>query len=177
MENEKTVKLAQKGSKDAFVRLIKENEKSMYRVAKSFFKREVDCADVLQETILKAFNSINSLNEPRYFKTWLIRILINECNKMMRTKSKIVLFNEVVVQETMKDSYDSIEIHDAIHSLEEDIRTIIVLYYFEDQPIKDIAELLEIPEGTVKSRLNRARSKLLKLLQNENERSIRNEEQ
>ncbi|MDP5276403.1 sigma-70 family RNA polymerase sigma factor [Chengkuizengella axinellae] len=170
MEYDKWVKLAQKGDQDAFVLLIKNNENSMYRVARSFFKDDIDCADVIQETILKAFQSLKNLKEPKYFKTWLIRILINECKKMIISKKKVV--NEVV-EETKVDSYHSIEIQEAIDSLDVDIRTITVLFYLEDRPVKEIAKLLEIPEGTVKSRLNRARSKLANLLQSENERSVR----
>jgi RNA polymerase sigma-70 factor (ECF subfamily) len=78
------VKLAQKGSKDAFVRLITAAEKSMYRVAKAILKSDNECADAIQESILKAFKSVGGLREPQYFKTWLIRILINECKVILK---------------------------------------------------------------------------------------------
>ncbi len=71
MSQENEVRMAQKGSKDAFMRLIKNSELSMYRVAKSFLKSDPDCADAIQEAILKAYRTIASLREPGYFKTLL----------------------------------------------------------------------------------------------------------
>ena len=71
---------AKKGDADAFVKLMEENKMAMYKVAKSYLRNEEDVADAMSETVLAAFEHIKELRRPEYFKTWLIRILINQCN-------------------------------------------------------------------------------------------------
>ncbi|MBP1990054.1 sigma-70 family RNA polymerase sigma factor [Paenibacillus eucommiae] len=163
---------AQKGNHEAFVHLIKANEPSMYRVAKSFLKMDAECADVIQETILKAFQGIRALREPAYFKTWLIRILINECQKIQKRSSQVIPMAELVERASQYDTNRDLEIGEAIASLEEDFRIIITLFYTEDLPLKEIAVMLDVPEGTVKSRLYRAREKLAHYLQGREKRGL-----
>jgi RNA polymerase sigma-70 factor (ECF subfamily) len=163
------VKLAQKGNKEAFVRLIKVAEKSMYRVARAILKSDNECADAIQETILKAYKSIAALREPQYFKTWITKILINECNRILRNNRKVIPIEEFIDQAYKLDAYEKIEIQEAVNSLEDVFRVVVILFYFEDLSIKDIAQTLDIPEGTVKSRLSRARDRLSKMLKFQNE--------
>ena len=165
MPQETLVLAAQQGDKDAFVQLIKDAEQTMYRVAKSMLRSDEACADALQETILKAYSSLRTVKEPRFFKTWLIRILINVCNQTLRTNRNVVLIEEWMdTPAASPSSCDKVEIQEAVDSLEDDHRVIVTLFYFEDLSIKEIAQSLDIREGTVKSRLNRARSKLAALL-------------
>lgn len=165
MSLEATVRQAQQGNKEAFVSLIKELEASLYRVAKSMLRADFECADAIQETILRAYNGLPGLREPKYFKTWLIRILINECNKILSAKRKVVPISEFDEQADSTPSHDqNIVLQDAVAALSEDYRTVITLFYFEDLPMKEIADLLEISESTVKIRLFRAKSKLAVLL-------------
>lgn len=164
MELINDVKLAQKGNKDAFVRLITAAEKSLYRVARAILKSDNECADAIQESILKAYKSMGGLREPQYFKTWLTKILINECNRILKNNKKIIPIEEYMDQAYTLDAYEKVEIQEAVSSLEDEFRVVVVLFYFEDMSIKDIAQMLEIPEGTVKSRLSRARERLSKQL-------------
>ncbi len=76
------VKKAQKGDADAFIELIERNRMTLLRVAYGYFRSEEDVADVMQETILNAFEHVKELKKPEYFRTWLVRILINNCNQM-----------------------------------------------------------------------------------------------
>ncbi|MFA5880809.1 MAG: sigma-70 family RNA polymerase sigma factor [Eubacteriales bacterium] len=170
MSQENEVRMAQKGSKDAFMRLIKNSELSMYRVAKSFLKSDPDCADAIQEAILKAYRTIASLREPGYFKTWLIRILINECKQILKFKNRVIPIEDLIVQSQQRDVFEQAEVLEVVDSLEDELRTIVILYYFEDLPLQEVARVLELPEGTVKSRLSRARAKLAELLGNQEER-------
>lgn len=158
------VKKAKRGSNEAFVNLIKNQETSMYRVAKAFLKSDIDCADVIQETILKSYSTIATLNEPAYFKTWLIKILINECNRMLKQRKKIVPMEQIVEQSFQNTDFQKIEIVEAVDALENDLRLPVILHYYEDLPLKEIAQVMELPEGTVKSRLSRARTKLAQFL-------------
>ncbi|ERI07123.1 sigma-70 family RNA polymerase sigma factor [Aneurinibacillus aneurinilyticus] len=162
---EDDIKQAKNGNQEAFIRLIKINQPSLYRVSKAIVKTDEDCADAIQETILKAYHAIHTLREPNYFKTWLIRILINECKRILQRKKHLVSLIELKQTQTTTDDYGQIEIQEIVDSLEEELRIIVILYYFDDLPIKKISQILDQPIGTVKSRLHRARLKLANLFE------------
>ena len=166
------VRAAQKGDNNAFIRIVKEYEKTMYRIARAILKSDGQCADAIQETIMKAFQSIKSLREPAYFKTWLTRILVNECTNILRVESKVIPMEVLEERPTRIDEYERLEIQDAIEYLEDELKILITLFYYEDIPLKEISILLNMPEGTVKSRLHRARIKLAESLGIHNERSV-----
>ncbi|MDR0270811.1 sigma-70 family RNA polymerase sigma factor [Paenibacillus sp.] len=161
--------MACKGDKNAFGTLIRAHEACLYRIAKTIVYSDEDCADAIQEAVLKAYRSIRSLREPKYFKTWLIRILINECRTLLRQKKITIPFTELQHTPTKSDDYGQMEMIDIVNHLEEDLRVVVTLFYIEDLPLKEIAELLDQPVGTIKSRLYRARSTLAKLLHVQND--------
>lgn len=157
--------LAKKGDKEAFGRLIKACEPSMYRVAKSILKSDEDCADAIQEAVIKAYKGITKLRDDSFFKTWLIKIVMNESYRFLKKKKMTVPMEMAVCgDDTYMQEHEGIEVRNALDTLEEELRLAAVLHYFEDMPVKNIAQLLKIPEGTVKSRLSRARSKLYEKL-------------
>ena len=138
-----------------------ENMKSMYRVAFSILKTEEEISDAISNTTVIVFEKIHTLKNAEFFKTWLIRILINECNKIHRQNKKIIyLENYNQTDLVYNDKYDDFGVRQAIKKLDEDLKTMVILYYFEDFNIKEISEIQKLPEGTVKSRLSRARKKL-----------------
>lgn len=155
-------KLTKERLSQNFELLIKENLTSMYRVAKGILKVEEDIEDAIQTTILITFNKINTLKDERYFKTWLIGILINECNKIYKKNKNTP--KELSSELYITENYENIDLYDAIKCLKEDLRVITILFYFEDMSYKDIAEALNIAEGTVKSRLFRAKEALYEIL-------------
>ncbi|TCS96700.1 sigma-70 family RNA polymerase sigma factor [Hazenella coriacea] len=151
-------RLALQGDQEAFIRLINQFELSLYRVAKAFLKKDEDCSDAIQETIVAAYQQLHTLKKPEYIKTWMIRICINQCQMILRKQNRIVT-TDVVENSIPSDSkFESIEIKEAVGQLEETLKVVVVLHYFEDLTIREIAELLQTPEGTIKSRLHRARS-------------------
>lgn len=152
--------LACSGDLEAFTRLVKKYEQSMYRVSRSILPSENECLDAAQEAIIKAHHSLTTLRDPRLFKSWLMRILVNECNRLIRKTSKLVLLDDWHEQASSYRFEENIEVQEAVQLLEEELRLCIVLYYFEDMAIKDISIVLNQPEGTIKSRLSRARKKL-----------------
>lgn len=154
------VSKAKAGDKNAFVNLIDENRLNIYRVARGILREEKDIEDAIQNTVIKAFEKINTLKNNDYFKTWIIRILINECNDILRKNKRLVSLEAVAIEENYSDKYEDMDLTKAIASLNEDLRSITVLYYFDDMSTVEIAKMLEIPEGTVRSRLSRAREKL-----------------
>jgi len=90
------IKLAKKGNKEAFCRLINDNKNQMYKIAKSIVFLECDIEDALQETILKTWLQIGNLKKDEFFKSWLIRILINECYGLLRKRSKVTNLSDVI---------------------------------------------------------------------------------
>lgn len=159
------VRLASKGNKEAFCRLIDSNKNQLYRIAKGIIYTEDDIDDVLQETILNAWLHINSLKKEEYFKTWLIRILINECYSILRKRKKVIHLEEIKpIESNDINSNEEIDLWNALNSLSDELRTTVILFYFEDLQYKEIAVILKISVGTVKSRLSRAKVKLEKML-------------
>ena len=84
------IRRAQKGDTDAFVTLIERNKKSLYKIAKSYLKNEEDIADVIQDTILSAYEHIKELRKTAYFRTWITRILINHCNDLRKQQKRFI---------------------------------------------------------------------------------------
>lgn len=161
-----TVSKAKKGDKEAFLGLIDENRLNLYRVARGILKDKEDIEDALQNTIIKSFQKINTLEKNEYFRTWITRILINECNEILRKNKRITHLddNSDTDTEIYSDSYENMDLTRAINLLSEELRLTTVLFYFEDMSLKDIAKMLKIPEGTVRSRLTRARAKLREVM-------------
>ena len=155
---------AKNGDNEAFLELINENKLNIYRVARGILSNEHDIEDAIQNTIIKAYEKINTLKKNEFFRTWLVRILINECNEIIRKNKRIVSINESNHEEKYNDYYENIDLTNAINSLSEELRITTVLFYFEDMSIKDIASVLNIPNGTVRSRLSRARKILREII-------------
>lgn len=154
-------------TKEQLGTLILDSERQLYSTAKTILADDHDCADAIQETIVKAFSKIGTLRNDKYAKTWLIRILINECYTFLRKSSKLVLMEGMSeMAETNSDkNADYSELYKALNSLKEELRLPVILYYIEDFNIKEIAQILEISEGAVQKRLARARGKLKRDLQ------------
>lgn len=155
------VKASQKGDQAAFSRLIESNQQSMYRVAYAMLQNDSDALDAIQESIIKAYISINRLQKSELFKTWLIRILINQCNYLLRQRKKVIPLEVTMTERKTRAEPDidtQLTVKVALQKLDEQLRIIVVLFYYEDLSIKEIARLSNLPVGTVKSRLNRARS-------------------
>jgi RNA polymerase sigma-70 factor, ECF subfamily len=163
-----TVCLAKKGDKEAFVSLISESKLTLYRVAKAMLKNETDIEDAIQTTIIKAYENIGRLKNDQYFTTWVVKILINQCNEIIRSYKKTVQVENIGDADTYYDSYRDIDLQKALHSLNEDLRVVTVMFYYMDLAQAEIAKALRIPEGTVRSRLSRAREKLYNMLELQN---------
>ncbi|WP_034682106.1 RNA polymerase sigma factor [Caldalkalibacillus mannanilyticus] len=158
------VEQAKQGSKEAFTLLIRKIELDLYRISKSILKRDADCEDAIQETILLAYDHLPSLKQAAYFKTWITRILIHECYSIIQAHKKIIPVSEIIESKNPANDYTQIEVKEMLGRLKEDIRLTAILYYIHDFNTKEIATILDIPQGTVKSRLSRAREQLKKEL-------------
>lgn len=168
MDEIKLVKKAKKGDTKAFEELLSLHSDQLYRTAYLYVGHKEDALDIVQETAYKAYLSLENLKEPAYFKTWLMRILINTSYGVLRSKKKIVKLKDESQLESINNITPtelSIDLQEAIQQLEENYQKVIILYYYHDLPIQQIAWNMNVPEGTVKTYLHRARKALKKLLE------------
>ncbi len=152
----------------SFTMLVTAQTDTMYRISMSMLKNEQDAEDAVHDAILIAFQSRAKLRHEEYFGTWLVRILINVCHKALKARKRYAAIGESLPDIASRDNpYISVEIGEVIDSLPEKIRLTVILFYIEDYSIKEIKEILHIPEGTVKSRLNKGRELLKNQLKND----------
>ena len=150
--------------KEQFTNEILKLEKSLYYTAKSILGNDEDCADVLQNAILKAFANLDSLREEQYFKTWMTKIVLNESYAMIRKNKATVSYEEYMENAAASDSQAYSEIYMEIQALEEKYRLPFVLHYVNGFTLKEIAAMLGNSEAGIKMRLLRARDILKKQL-------------
>lgn len=150
-----------------FSRKVQGMERRLYRISRTILSSDADCQDALQETLLKAWMRRDSLREEGAFEAWLIRILINECRQLARRSGRYrhTELTEGIAAPPPPDR----ELHDALFSLDEKYRLPIALYYMEGYDIREISQMLNAPQGTVKSRLHYGRKQLKFLLEEEAE--------
>ena len=152
--------------KAEFTAAVLEAEPALYRVAKAMLRSEQDCADAAQQAILRAWEQLDTLRRPKYFKTWLTRILINECRAILRLRQRLAPYKQEQAECIPAPAADDhSDLYEALLSLDEKYRLPVVLFYLEGFKTREIAGLLGVPEGTVKSRLRTARELLRKDLE------------
>lgn len=157
---------------EEFINLINENKLKIYKTAMAILKNSEDVNDAIQDTMLSAYKNIYSLKNKEYFKTWIITILRNKCFDIIKKNRNVLNFDENLV-DGIENYYDTYKIESSLErilsQLDEELREVTVLYYYDELNIKDIAKIIKIPEGTIKSRLSRAREKIKILLGKEGE--------
>lgn len=151
------VKSAMAGNADAFLELMERNSLAMYKVARGILNNDEDAADAIQDTILTCFEKIHTLRKPEYFKTWMIRILINECSRVLKHYKNLNMGEELWDVPDRDMSIAEFEFKEMLEKVEEKYRVILVLYYVEGFKLSEIADILNLNENTVKTRLARAR--------------------
>lgn len=154
------VKKAQKGDGEAFIQLVKQYEIVLYGVAKRYLNIE-DSADALQETMLIAFKKINGLRQPKYFYSWITKILINECYKILK-KNNVYSFHDpdYSYEKFTTENTENDKLGDLITELNPIYKTPLLLYYYSGFSYKEISTIIDEPLGTVKSRIYRGKELL-----------------
>jgi RNA polymerase sigma-70 factor, ECF subfamily len=171
MDTLSLVKKARKGDDEAFEQLISMHQDRLYRTAYMYVQNKEDALDIVQETVYKAYLSIEQLKKPDYFLTWLTRILIHHAYQVLNEKKKIMNIQEMQqmnpsgsISNELHQVEQNMDLKDAIMQLDENYQTVILLYYYYDLPVNQIAWQLSVPEGTVKTYLHRARKLLRNVL-------------
>ena len=149
--------------KREFSRRVLAMENRLYRVSCGLLKNPQDRLDAAQEAVIRAWERMETLRKPEYFETWLTRILINVCYDMLRARKNVVPL-DALAEQPAPEGADR-ELRAAIQKLERELRIVVVLHYMEGYKLREIADILELPLGTVKTRIMRAKKELREQLE------------
>ena len=146
--------------KQFFTDEVKAAERSLYRVARSYLASDADAADAVQNALGKAWMKRGSLRDERFFRTWLTRIVINECVTLARHRKRFVPMAEPPEPPPAPEEGELRDLRRAMAALPPVQRVTVTLFYLDGYTIAEIASMLRLPQGTVKNRLFRARKQL-----------------
>lgn len=144
-------------AKDEFAERITAMTDTLYRISYSLCRCRAEQEDAVSETILRAWEKLDTLRNERYFQTWVVRILLNQCYAAGRERLRLISLEELQQAEASLPP-ETAELREAVMALPEELRLPVILHYMEGYKLEEIADILDIPPGTVKSRLHRARS-------------------
>jgi RNA polymerase sigma-70 factor (ECF subfamily) len=160
---------ARRGDREAFAALIAPLENRLYRTALAIMGNPADAEDAWQNTVLKAFRGVSALREPDYFSTWVTRILLNECKQGLRRRRPWSPVGDLAQVALPEPDAEQAALRDALRQLSGDQRTVVFLRYWLGLPLAELAEVLEVPVPTAKSRLYEALKRLRLMLREEEE--------
>lgn len=149
----------QRNKARTFIQLVESNKQSMYKIARSYLSNDEDIADAIQDAIESCWRNLDQLEKPAYFRTWMTRILIHKCIDIIRKNRREHPVSDFPEYGAEHKDLDNYEFSELMKSLDEKYRTILLLYYGEGFKISEIAQLLDMEENTVKTRLSRGRQK------------------
>jgi RNA polymerase sigma-70 factor (ECF subfamily) len=152
---------------DDVTELIVARKDVLYKIAFLHLKNEEDSLDAVNEAILKAYKSYKKLKEPKFFNTWITRILINCANDNLNKRNKTIYFEDFHLNIRLKDLKSEekdidqeMDLYDAVDKLKGICKTVIILKYFEDYTIDNMAEILNCSTSKVKNNLHKALTQL-----------------
>ena len=144
---------------------IRACQTAMYRLAMSILCNEQDAADAAQEAILIAYQKLSSLRDRDRFQPWLLRILTHECYAILRQRKRLIPFDTLSQEQAPAPPQQNQELWQAVCDLNEQLRAVVVLYYYQGFSARETGEILGISEANVKTRLSRARRRLREQLE------------
>lgn len=167
---EELIESSKSGNENSFVELLLLIKSDLYRIAKTRLDNDDDINDAIQETMIKSYSSLKKLKDNKTFKSWIFKILINECNQIYKKKSrKIKLMNKIETDKLLSNNIDSIVSSNSkidfdmlIRELDYEERIIITLFYNNRYTCDEISKIIKLNVNTIKSKLNRAKEKLKK---------------
>lgn len=168
---QEAVRRAARGDAEAFETIVQPELADLRRLATAVVLDREVADDVLQDSLVAAWRGLGELRDPAFFRTWLRRIVINRARNAVRRPRTLRLVEAVRASDPQNlgdpsDEWsDAVALEAAMRELKPDLRICAALYYLEGRQVAEIADLLGIPEGTVKSRLHTARARLREALQ------------
>ena len=149
---------------EEFSQRITDMTRTLYRVCYALLRQDYDREDAVQEALRKAWQKRRQLRDESCLQTWVVRILINECHAIGRRSRRLQPQETLPECAAPPQPMDDTPLHDALLELDEKYRIPIILHYMEGHSVQDVAAMLRIPQGTVKTRLKKGREELRKLL-------------
>lgn len=161
------VKRAKNGEIQALEQLIHMYEIKLYKTARTILDCEDDINEAVQQTIILVYKNIGQLKNEKSFGPWMFKILVNKCkdiwNQNSNRNKKLLDLNESQdIPDIEREDYSFV--NEALNKLPEEYKEVTILYYYDGFSVKDISKILNLPQGTIKSRLSRARKKLEKII-------------
>lgn len=140
-------------------------ERLLYHICYGMLHNQSDCEDAIQEALLRAWKNRHQLRDMEHFRSWLCRITANACQDVLRKRQhEGVYYDAMVDNQPAGIDLEQMVLRDALSTLSPEVRVCMTLYYLDGIPVREVAQTLEIPEGTVKTRLMKGREKMSKLL-------------
>ncbi len=153
-------------AREILVEYIKENQNKLYKIAYTYTKNQDLALDIVQEAVTKALENIHKLKQEEFVKTWFYRILINEALQTVKKNKKIIEYelveNETSTQNNEDNIVENIDIYNRIENLNDKLKTVIILRFFENLKIEEIAVITNTNTNTVKSRLYKGLNEIKK---------------
>lgn len=157
------VKRAQRRDADAFTELMQSQMQNMYKTAWAILHNDEDAADAISDTILTCWEKLGQLKQVEFFKTWMTRILINQCNNTLKQRKGVLPVDEIKEASVSSHEYENVEWMETLQSLDEKYRLVIILYYVNGLSTTEISKILHMPASTVRTRLSRGRNQMAAL--------------
>ena len=154
-------------NRQRFAALIREHSHSMFRAARAILDCDADAEDAVGEAVLLAWQALPKLKNQAAARRWLLKITVNCAYGQRRSQQRVVYMDDLSQTAGSIPPPEPSGLWDAVLRLPEDQRLVVMLYYYEDLPVAEIAKTLSVPQGTVKSRLSRGRDRLRALLREE----------
>jgi RNA polymerase sigma-70 factor (ECF subfamily) len=165
------VSVSKSSLKEQIAEYVVKYKEKHYRLAYSYVKNADDALDIVQESIYKAISNMDTLKDPSYLKTWFYRIVVNTSLDFLRKQRKVSVVEDEILENLYTgetDEYENFDLQDALDNLPERHRTVVILRYFEDLKLEEIAEILNENINTVKNRLYKS-LKILRVKLNDSE--------
>lgn len=154
-------------TREGFSAAVKEHSRRMYRAARAVLDSDADAEDAVAQAVLQAWQSLDRLRDKDAVRPWLVKIAVNCAYAQRRKQGRVVYLEDLDQEPTVQDPPRYDELWEAVCALPHERRAAVVLFYYEDMSVEQIAKCLGVPQGTVKSRLSRARKQLKEILCNE----------
>ena len=164
------VKSIKRGNLEVLLQWIDVNKQKLYRMSWSYLKNNTDVEDVFHNTIIKVVENINMLKNEQAFEGWFVSILLNECRKILRDGRKVQPSGDIELGDTSsspEDQAESLDLIDGLKSIDEEYKELIILKYYSGYTQKEIGEILNMPLGTVKTKIFRGLKMLREILRRE----------
>ena len=158
-------------TREGFTQAVTEHSRAMFRAARAILDCDADAEDAVGQAVLLAWQSRGKLREAGTARAWLVKIAVNCARRLRQKNGRMLYFDDLEQIAGSGTDRQYHELWEAVLALPPESRAVVVLFYYEDLTVEQIAKTLKIPQGPVKSRLSRAREKLRTMLCEEAEQA------